>query len=221
MSGEDRLSYLKSGASFFEAVSVALGSLRGSKLRSFLTLLGIILATATLIAVMSVIHGMDVYIAQNVSDMGADGFRIVRMAFIGNWDPKKFLELIRKNPELRSEEYDFLKSRVRLSQDVGMQMFKRASAVHEADRLEDVRLRSVTPNLAAMTNVQMASGRMFTEGENQRRLYVVVIGNDLKETFFPNVDAVGKALKLNGRPFEVVGVARKQGSSGSRWTTSR
>jgi putative ABC transport system permease protein len=196
-----------------EAVSVALGSLRGSKLRSFLTLLGIILATTTLIAVMSVIHGMDVYIAQNVSDMGMDGFRIVRMAFIGDWDPKKFLELVRKNPELRAEEYDFLKSRVRLSKEVGMQMFKRVPATYESERLEDVRLRSVTANMASMTNVQIASGRMFTESENQRRLYLAFIGNDLKETFFPNVDAVGKYVKLHGRPFQVIGVARKQGSA--------
>ena len=79
-------------------------------LRSFLTLLGIILATTTLIAVMSLIHGMDVYIAEKVSDMGADGFRVVRMAFIGDWDAKKYLELLRKNPELRREEYEFVKA---------------------------------------------------------------------------------------------------------------
>ena len=63
---------MQSHASFWEAVKGALQSLRGSKLRSFLTLLGIILATTTLIAVMSVISGMNVVIAQNVSDMGAD-----------------------------------------------------------------------------------------------------------------------------------------------------
>ena len=67
---------MNSHASFWEAVKGALHSLRGSKLRSFLTLLGIILATTTLIAVMSVISGMDVYIAQNVSSMGADGYRV-------------------------------------------------------------------------------------------------------------------------------------------------
>ena len=69
-----RTHFVRTNASFGEAITVALGSLASSKLRSFLTLLGIILATTTLIAVMSVIHGMDVYIAQNVSDMGADGF---------------------------------------------------------------------------------------------------------------------------------------------------
>src|SRR5215210_5124292 len=100
---------MASNASFMEAASVAVGSLRASKLRSFLTLLGIILATTTLIAVMSVINGMNLYIANNVSNMGADGFRVVRMAFIGNFDPKKFLEFQRKNPLLKKEEFEFLK----------------------------------------------------------------------------------------------------------------
>ncbi len=66
---------MSGNSSFAEAAFVALDSLRSSKLRSFLTLLGIILATTTLIAVMSIINGMDVYMAENVSDMGADGFR--------------------------------------------------------------------------------------------------------------------------------------------------
>ena len=94
-------------ASFWEAVVGALQSLRGSKLRSFLTLLGIILATTTLIAVMSVISGMDVYIAENVSNMGADGYRVTRIVMM-QWDPKKFLEMQRRNPQLSREEFEFL-----------------------------------------------------------------------------------------------------------------
>src|SRR5579863_8816943 len=107
-------------ASFREATAVAVDSLRSSKLRSFLTLFGIILATTTLIAVMSVIHGMDVYIANSVSDMGADGFRVVRIAFLGDFDPKKFLELQKKNPQLSPEEYAYIKSNATLIGDFGM-----------------------------------------------------------------------------------------------------
>src|SRR5437879_13482987 len=99
---------MQSNASFWEAVLGAAASLRSSKLRSFLTLLGIILATTTLIAVMSIINGMNVYIAENVSNMGADGFRVVRMAFIGNFNPKKYLELQKKNPQLNPAEFEFL-----------------------------------------------------------------------------------------------------------------
>src|ERR1700722_9152500 len=101
-------------ASFREATAVAADSLRSSKLRSFLTLFGIILATTTLIAVMSVIHGMDVDIANSVSDMGADGFRVVRIAFVGNFDQKKFLELHKKKPQLSTDEYAYLKGETKL-----------------------------------------------------------------------------------------------------------
>ena len=199
-------------APFLEAIKVAFGSLRSSKLRSFLTLLGIILATATLITVMSVIHGMDVYIAQNVSDMGADGFRIVRMAFIGNWDPKKFLELNRKNPQLRRDEYDFIREKAQLVRAVGMQNYRRVKASFQEHKIEGVSLRGCTPNMAALSNVQTEAGRYFSDTENQRRLSVAFIGHDLKEEFFPNTEAVGKMVKIDGRPFTVVGVAKKQGS---------
>src|SRR5260370_6829309 len=103
---------MQSQASFFEAAAVALDSLRGSKLRSFLTLLGIILSTTTLISVMGVIHGMDVFIAENATSMGTEGFRVLRFANVGPFDPKKFLEAQRKNPQLRPEEYEFLKPRL-------------------------------------------------------------------------------------------------------------
>ncbi|MCC6589167.1 MAG: ABC transporter permease [Bryobacterales bacterium] len=200
------------GASFGEAMRVAFGSLRSSKLRSFLTLLGIILATATLIAVMSVIHGMDVYIAQNVSDMGADGFRVVRMAFIGNWDPKKFMELNKKNPQLRREEYEFLQEKAQLVQGVGMQNFRRVNTAFAEHKIDGVSLRGATPNVAALTNVQAVEGRFFADGENQRRAMVAFIGADLKEAYYPQGEAVGKIVKVDGRPFTVIGVGKRQGS---------
>src|SRR5437016_10030510 len=110
---------MQTHASFWEAVTGALQSLRGSKLRSFLTLLGIILATTTLIAVMAVISGMDRYIAENVSKMGADGYRVTRIALL-QWDPKKYLEMLRRNPQLSREEFEFLKSHVKLTSEIGM-----------------------------------------------------------------------------------------------------
>src|SRR6185369_17836036 len=106
-------------ASFWEAVTGAVQSLRGSKLRSFLTLLGIILATTTLIAVMSVISGMDRVIAENVSSMGADGYNVVRI-FMTQRDPKKFLEMLRRNPNLNKEEFEFLRQHVQLTKELGI-----------------------------------------------------------------------------------------------------
>ena len=191
---------------------VAAHSLRSSKLRSFLTLLGIILSTTTLIAVMSVIHGMDRYIAESVSDMGSDGFRVVRFAFIGNWDAKKFLELQRKNPWLNRDEYTFVRQRAQLISDIGLQSGRQADLRFGNERLDGARIEGVTPNVGAMSNYQAAQGRFLTDVDNDKKLWRCFIGSDVKERFFPNIDAVGKSLLVNGRSFEVVGVSKPLGS---------
>jgi putative ABC transport system permease protein len=203
---------VQSGATFRESALVALSSLQANKLRSFLTLLGIILATSTLIAVMALIHGMDVYVAQTVSDMGADGFRVVRMAFFGDWNPKKFIELLRKNPELRPEEFEFVRSRVTMVKSIGMASNRTVRVSAESQNILGVSLQGASPNMADIVNIQHQFGRNYTESENNRRMAVVVIGNDIREAFFPNIDPVGKIVQLNGRPFEVVGAAKSLGS---------
>ena len=203
---------MNAGASFGESISVAVASLRSSKLRSFLTLLGIILATSTLIAVMSVIRGMDNYIADAVSSMGANGFRVVRLAIIGQVDPKKYLELVRRNPEIRIEEYAFLKSKATLLKELGMEMDRTASLRYGTDSIDSVSLRGVTPNMAVITNIEASAGRFITDTENTHRVEVVFIGSDIQERFFQGVDPIGKTMQVNRRPFTVVGVAKKQGS---------
>src|SRR5437016_2951178 len=151
-------------ASFREAGSVAFDSLRSSKLRSFLTLLGIILATTTLIAVMSVISGMDVYIAENVSKMGADGFRVTRVAMV-QLDRRKFLEMVRRNPNLSREEFEFLKSHAKLTRELGM-VAARGTSVHVGkDGADAVQLMGASPNMALILNFDPDEGRFLTEIE--------------------------------------------------------
>lgn len=203
---------MSSRASLNEAAMVALSSLRGSKLRSFLTLLGIILATTTLIAVMSIINGMDNYIAKEVSDMGVDGFRVRRIVMIGNFDAKRFLEMEKKHPEMSREEYDFLKSRAMLLREIGMEAGRGVSLKYESKSMDWAQCNGVTSNMAAISNVQIASGRFITDTDDARHMSVAVIGNDVKEQFFPDRDPVGKIIQVNGLPFEVIGAAKALGS---------
>jgi putative ABC transport system permease protein len=199
-------------ASFWEAVKGAVQSLRSSKLRSFLTLLGIILATTTLIAVMSVISGMDRVIADNVSSMGADGYTVTRI-FMTQRDPKKFLELLRRNPQLSREEYDFLRSRVTLTREIGMQS-GRSVTIHAAgkDISEGVGLNGASPNMAVIANYEAVEGRFLSETENERHMNVAFIGNDIKTKFFPTETPIGQTITADGIPFQVVGVSKVKGS---------
>ncbi|HZU28464.1 MAG TPA: ABC transporter permease [Bryobacteraceae bacterium] len=199
-------------AAYAEALSVAVSSLNSGKLRSFLTLLGIILATATLIVVMSMVHGMDVYIAEKVSDMGTDGFQVQRIPMLGDFDPKKLLELERKNPKLTADEYHFLKDHLTLTREVGMEADQRISVRYRGHDVDAVDLMGMTPNVGVISNIQIAHGRFITELDDRKRLEVAVIGSDLDEKFFAGADAVGKTVMAGGKPYQVVGVAAKRGS---------
>jgi putative ABC transport system permease protein len=199
-------------ASFAESARVAFRSLRGSKLRSFLTLLGIILATTTLISVMSVIRGMNDYIGTQVADMGVDGFRVRRMVMIGQWDPKKFLEMQRRNPQLTREEFDFLKRESKLLREVGIETNRQVAVNFSTERMEEVELRGVSANVGVITNTQIAQGRFLSDSDDARRMMVAVIGHEMKQKFFPAVDPIGKVVDLGGRPYTVIGVAKEQGS---------
>src|SRR5713226_8422500 len=125
--------HFRPSSAFWEATRIALDSLRKNKLRSFLTLLGIILATTTLIAVTALIHGMNMYIAEKVSNMGADGFRVVRMAWFGPFDPKKFMEMQKRNPQIKPEEFQFVKDSVTLVKDVGMMASRQARIAYKGE----------------------------------------------------------------------------------------
>ena len=199
-------------ASFWEANRIALDSLRKNKLRSFLTLLGIILATATLIVVTALIHGMNVYIAEKVSDMGADGFRVVRMTWFGPWDPKKFYEMLKRNPEIKREEYDFVKSKAALLKDMGMMANRRGRVSYKGDSVQRVDIEGITDNIPAINNVSVAIGRNIAAEEVRRHAAVVFIGNDLRTRFFGAADPLRKTIQIEGNPYEVVGVAKALGS---------
>jgi putative ABC transport system permease protein len=94
-----------------------------------------------------------------------------------------------------------------------MQNFRRVKATYGDGNIDDVQCRGATPNMALIANTRTEQGRFFTDAENQRHVPVAFIGADLKETFFPNVDPIGKSIKVDGRPFEVIGVAKKQGNA--------
>jgi putative ABC transport system permease protein len=200
-----------SHASFWEAVVGAAQSLRGAKLRTFLTLLGIILATTTLISVMSVISGMNVVVAQNITDMGADGYMVARIVMM-QWDPKKYLEMLRRNPQLTREEFDFLRTHTTLTSQMGMSAERTVTINRSKERSENVDLRGASPAIAVISNYQAGDGRFFSDAENRQRMSVAFIGHDIQTKFFGEGDPIGQTIDIEGTPFTVVGVSKAKGS---------
>jgi putative ABC transport system permease protein len=199
-------------ASYREAFSVAVRSMLSSKLRSFLTLLGVILATTTLIVVMSMVHGMDVYVAEQVSDMGTDGFQVQRIPLVGDFDPKKLIELERRNPKLNAEEFQYIKSNATMTREFGMQASRNCTVRYRQQELDAVELDGVTENTGIISDIGIASGRFILNFDDQRHSPVAFIGEDVRNRFFAERDPIGKTITLDGVPFEVIGTAVKRGS---------
>jgi putative ABC transport system permease protein len=201
-----------SRASFWEAAKIAVDSLSKSKLRSFLTLLGVILATTTLIAVMSFVNGMNVYIATKLSDMGSDGFRVVRIAFMTDFDPKLFSEMERRNPVIKPEEYNFVKEHATLVSEIGMETDRNVTLARGGVTMSSVDLNGITANIPALSNIGVQEGRQISDQEVRRHVAVAFIGKDVVDKFFPTSDPLGKSIQVDGVPYEIVGVAKAKGS---------
>jgi len=158
------------------------------------------------------VHGMNLYIATKLSDMGSSGFRVMRIVFIGNWDPKKYLEMERRNPQIKPEEYEFIKANTRLLSDVGLETDKNVTIGYAGQTMQTVDLQGITANIPSLSNIEVGTGREISESEIKRHAPVAYIGNDVAEKFFSGADPIGKTIKADGVPYEVIGVAKAKGS---------
>jgi putative ABC transport system permease protein len=203
-----------SRGSICEAARLAADSLLSSKLRTFLTLLGVILSAATLVVVSATGYGMKTYLADELSDLGATGFRIRRMIMLGEVSPREYAKLLRQNPELTRTEYLFLKRHVSQCTEMGLET--ETGATVRADGHPDdewINLYGVTSNIAAIAGVQPSEGRYISDLDNNRRAAVAFLGDDIQKKLFSGTGAVQKTIRLYGRQFEVIGVAKKRGSA--------
>jgi putative ABC transport system permease protein len=192
-----------------ETFRLALDALRAHKLRSFLTLLGIILAVTTLVGVMSVVSGLNLYISTKVANLGANAFVVDRFGIITNMD--EFLKA-QKRPSLTYDDYLALKEQMRLAQQVGA-IQGTTLDVRGGDQLfEDVQILGVTPNYPEIRAVTLAHGRPLNDVDDEHRSGVCILGADVATKLFANVDPIGRTVRAGSQEFQVVGVAAAIGT---------
>jgi putative ABC transport system permease protein len=194
-----------------EAFWIALEALRTHKLRSLLTLLGVVIATTTLIVVMSVINGINLYFAEHMANMGANVFILTQMKWMQGY--QAWLRAARRNKPIRMEEYEFLKANLPNYKNIGATSRLRGDARYQGHTFYDVSVLGVTPSMIDIGESEVEYGRYLTESEYEHSALVCFIGSDLVREFFPFVDPLDKYVLVKGLPFRVVGVARRIGSA--------
>jgi len=196
-----------------EAFWIALEALRTHKLRSFLTLLGVVIATTTLIVVMSVINGMNLYIADHIANLGANVFIVHQYKWAQGYEA--WLKARRRNQPIRIEDFEFLRDNLKGYKNIGAEAWWNSSdnnARYKGKTVYEVQISGETPNMIDIGQTKVDSGRYINDTDYDHESMVCFVGQDLVSGFFPNVDPIDKEIQINGIPFRIIGTAEKLGS---------
>jgi len=204
-------------SNLWTAISLALDSIRAHKLRSFLTLLGVIIGVASVILVGAAIDGLGVY-AQNITAkaFGSDSFLVAQIASVGRLTSRQLADKQRRNKRIRPDDVEYLRA------STGDEILYSPYAQHTDDVkgnnqvYEGASILGVSATLPDMRDVPVEDGRFFTDTEETMRKPVAVIGQDIRDMLFPGVTPIGRTIRVAGTEFTIIGLLEKQGSSFGR-----
>ncbi|HJR62884.1 MAG TPA: ABC transporter permease [Gemmatimonadaceae bacterium] len=201
---------------FTDVISIALAQIRANKLRSFFTLLGIIVSVAFLVAVVAVIQGMNAYVRENVAGavIGSNAFQVRRTPLqVGLIDDDALRE-IQRRPRITPEDAQAVAQALPDARAVSLQSGWPTPQVdvHWGDRtLGDVLTFGVTAAYQVVQDYRFSGGRPLSDIDVRERRPVIVIGSDVAERLFEGVDPLGRQVRIVGERFTVVGVVEKKG----------
>ncbi|HEV3200602.1 MAG TPA: ABC transporter permease [Bryobacteraceae bacterium] len=191
-------------------LSLAVDSIRAHKLRAALTVVGLTMGVATLIAVMTLVQGANVYVEQKIADLGTNVFRIARTPFAVT-DFTVVTKALR-NRYLYPEDMEALAEQCAYCQQVGASLSSGTDVRYKDLQLEDATLYGFTPGMATIDTRTVLLGRYFTDVEDRHVAPVCLIGNRVVTEFFPDSDPLGRVIRAGGTEFTVVGTFEKIGS---------
>lgn len=205
---------MRATLSFYtDALKIALQSIFAHKLRAFLTLIGVIIGVSSVVTVGASISGLNTYIVEKISKvLGSNHFMIARMAFSGQMDDEEFERRNRRNKRITLEDYEWVRDHCISCSEVGLAAGSGADLKQDGIEFPGAVVFGATANMVDIEDKTIEAGRFISNDEVGRSAMVVVLGGDIKDKFFPNVDAIGKTLKIRGLPMRVVGVEEKRGS---------
>jgi putative ABC transport system permease protein len=201
---------------FAETLKLALDAIWAHKLRSFLTLLGVIIGVMTFMIVVSLLLGFKAYVGEKLAKIGSNSFTVSRFNFDDFKDTDTIAAAQRRNPELTFEDRDFIRERAQLVDRIGARSpsggMSREVKGPSGETLRDIQLVASEPIIAEIEKRDIAEGRFFSNAENDNSMRVVYIGMDIANKLFPAGDALGGEISIQGIPYRVIGVQTAKGT---------
>jgi len=198
-----------------EAVGMALGTIRAQKLKSFFSLIGVLIGVTFLIAVVSIVQGMNRYMVDRFANtlIGANTFELRQRPRIvtGNVTDDVWLEW-RRRPRISYADADYVRDRLRVPATFANFCEDRVSVHYEGKVAKDIDLVGTEAPYFGIRNYEITAGRAFSPQEVLTAQPVLVVGHELAEKLLPGVDPVGKSVQIGGLPYRIIGVVAKQGT---------
>ena len=195
---------------FAEAARIAFASLRTNKLRSFLTVLGILIGVSSVIAIVAITQGLDRYMADKVLELGSGTFSVQKMPEIIT-SREQWMEMM-KRKDLGLLDVEAVRDACTACKEVGAFLATGRTVKHGRDSQMDVRVMGVTENFSRIGSVrELVAGRHLVGEDIESARPVAVIGTDLVDAFFEQGEPLGKLVSVDGREVKVIGVAEKKG----------
>ena len=197
---------------FLEALRISLQSLWANKLRSVLTLLGVVIGVAAVIAVVTFVNGINGYVAEKIFNLGADVFIMFKVSpAVTNVD--HYLEG-QKRKDLTMDDYRAVRDGCKHCAYVGAYARNNSGHVkYNEQALTDTMVQGMTPSVATTQDIDMDSGRMLEQIDLENNAPVAVVGTDIPETLMPGVDPIGKEIRVDGWTYRIIGVGKKKGKT--------
>jgi len=195
-----------------EAIKIALRSLWANKLRSALTLLGVVIGVAAVIAVVTFVNGINGYVAEKIFNLGADVFIIFKVSpAVTNVD--HYIEG-QKRKDLTMDDYRAVREGCKLCAYVGAYARNNSGHLRYGEQpLNDTIVQGMTPAVAITQDTDIDYGRMINETDLENDSPVVVVGTDIVDNLLPGVDPIGKEIRIDGWIYRIIGVGKKKGST--------
>jgi len=191
-------------------LEMALAALNAYKLRAVLTVLGLTMGVATLMTVMTLVQGANVYVEQKIANLGTNVFRLAKTPFA----VVDFTVVVKalKNKNIDIYDYRSVAELCKACEAVGASASSTLSVQYGNKQTDDTTIIGYTPNMIDIDTRTLAEGRYFTPAEDKHAAYVGVIGASLVDQFFPNEDPIGRTIRTGSLEFEVVGTFKRLGS---------
>ena len=195
---------------FSDNFSIAVDSIRAHKLRSALTVLGLTLGVATLITVMTLVQGANVYVEQKIANLGTNVFRIGRLPFaIADFAA---MAKAQRNRYFYEDDMDAVRDNCKHCQQVGAAINTSVALRYKEHELDDVTLFGYTPSMSIIDTRTVEQGRYFTEVEDRHATAVCLVGDRVVQEFFQGVDPIGQTIRVGPDEFLIIGIFERIGS---------